>query len=598
MTGKRKKDTETGILWDEGPVRPPLQNSRQRFVILSTIIFFGFFVICIRLFDLMVLDHEKLSNRASQQYSRQKTINSYRGMIWDRNMKEFAANIEMDSLYTVPSKIEDTRGLSKKLAPLLKVSSKSLNMNLLKKKDKDFIWLSRKMDGRTSEAISALRDESGYKELRFMTEAKRYYPKGSAASHVIGFTNIDNKGISGLELMYDKYLEGRSEKFRVDTDARGSHISGDIKEGSPGNNLVLTIDEGIQYIVENELSKAVAKWEAKAAVAVMMDPHTGEILAIANRPTYDPNNAGKSKAYARRNRAVTDLFEPGSTIKTVLASAALESNTVHEGDMFDVSDGYIIVGGKAIKDVHKSGVLSFQEVIQKSSNVGSVQVGLGLGPEKYYEYIKKFGFGEKTGIDLPGEVRGILRGTERWSGTSLAALSIGQEIGVTPMQVLSAYSVVANGGILMRPYIVSDIISPAGEVIQRRTPEAVRRVISPETAAKVRNILKTVVEEGGTATQAYMKGNMVAGKTGTAQIFDNKKGRYSKNRYVGSFAGFVPADNPRIALIVVLYEPKGMAYGGVVAAPVFKNIIERTFAYLDVPMEHDENRVYLVSKSR
>jgi cell division protein FtsI (penicillin-binding protein 3) len=340
----------------------------------------------------------------------------------------------------------------------------------------------------------------------------------------------------------------------------------------------------------------MTEWEAKSAVAIMMDPMTGEILAMANRPNYDSNLAGGSRDEAKRNRAITDLYEPGSTLKTILAAAAIEEEVIDVDDEFDVSKGSIVVGGKAIRDTHKNEILTFREVIQKSSNVGAVQIGLKLRKEKYYDSMRKFGFGEKTGIDFPGEVRGILRRLDNWSGTSIAALSIGQEIGVTALQVLRAYATIANGGVLMKPFIVSDIISSSGEIIKRVTPEAEKRVISNPTSELVVEILKTVVEEGGTAQKADINGNLVAGKTGTAQIFDQELGRYSRNKHVSSFVGFVPADNPRIALIVVIYEPKGSSYGGVVAAPVFKKIVEHTFTYLDIPMERDENRILLVSK--
>ena len=422
--------------------------------------------------------------------------------------------------------------------------------------------------------------------------------KCGALSTYTNINTIDNKGIAGLELIYNEYLKGKVESVHMGRDALGNRFSGDIKEVVPGNNLLLTIDEGLQYIVERELTSAINEWKAKAAVAVMMDPMTGEILAMANRPTYDPNQAGKSRMYARRNRAITDLFEPGSTLKTVLAAAALEKGAVKLNDEFDVSKGYIVVGGKRIRDIHKNEILIFQEVIQKSSNVGAVQIGFKLGEERYYQYLKKFGFGEKTGIDFPGEVRGILRNTANWSGTSLAALSIGQEIGVTPLQVLNAYAAIANGGVLMKPYVVSDIISPSGKAIKSMSPTIKRRVISKRTAVKIGDILKTVVEEGGTARKANIKGNLVAGKTGTAQIFDSEAGRYSRDRYVSSFVGFAPANDPKVALIVVIYEPEGASYGGVVAAPVFKNIIEHTFAYLDVPVKSDDNQIVLVSRTR
>jgi cell division protein FtsI (penicillin-binding protein 3) len=340
------------------------------------------------------------------------------------------------------------------------------------------------------------------------------------------------------------------------------------------------------------------QWKAEAAVVIMMEPGSGAVLAMASRPTYDSNFAGSVSADRRRNRAITDSYEPGSTFKTIMAAAVIEERVVRLDEEFDVSDGFIKVPGGIIRDVHKHEVLSFKEVIQKSSNVGTIQVGQRLGNEKYFEYIKKFGFGEKTGIDLSGEASGLLQSPENWSGRSLASMLIGQEIGVTPLQIVRAYSVIANGGLLMKPYIVSEIISPEGEILKSFSPQVERRIISKQSAGIIRNILKTVVEEGGTAQQASIKGNLVAGKTGTAQMIDPETRKYSRSDYVSSFVGFVPADDPQIALIVVVYKPRGARYGGVVAAPVFRKIIENTLVYLNVPMEREENNVLIVSKSR
>ncbi|UCH44887.1 MAG: penicillin-binding protein 2 [Nitrospiraceae bacterium] len=593
---RKRKHNGTLGLFDRDLTKEQLKKSRKRAVVLMTVIFFAFSIVVLRLVDLMIFDHDKLSDRAAQQYIREETLKPQRGIIWDRKMREMASNIEADSLYAVPSAIEDTRNLSKKLAPLIKVSSKKLNMTLLRKKKRDFIWLARKMDRIAIDNIYDLRNRFGKNNLGFITESKRYYPKGSTASHLLGLTNIDNKGISGIELIYDDFLKGEVKKISLDRDARGNSLSRGIMEGTPGNNLLLTVDEGLQYIVERELSNAIAEWKAKAAVAIMMDPMTGEILAMANRPTFDSNEPGKSGSYARRNRAVTDLYEPGSTLKTMLAAAALEEQTSDIDDEFDVSQGFIVVGGKRIRDVHKEEILSFSEVIQRSSNVGAVQIGLKLGADNYYNYLRKFGFGQKAGIDFPGEIRGILRDRQDWSGTSLAALSIGQEIGVTPLQILRAYAAIANGGLLMKPYIVSEIISAKGEIVKRNVATAEQRVVSRATADRVKEILKTVVEEGGTAQKANIEGNLVAGKTGTAQIFDSERGRYARSRHISSFVGFAPADDPKVALIVVVYEPEGSAYGGVVAAPVFRKIVEHSFAYLEVPMERNENRIFLVSK--
>jgi cell division protein FtsI (penicillin-binding protein 3) len=598
MARKKQKRDDIRKLWDENPAEIPLKNSKKRALVLFTVIFFSFAVILFRLIDLMVLDHEKLSKKAAQQHMREKTLKPQRGVMWDRRMREMAANVEVKSLYAVPSQISDTRRLSRKLAPFIKTSSKKINTKLLRKKDKDFVWLARKVDVKGALKISKLREEMGYTGLGFVEESQRYYPKGHTGSHIIGFTDVDNKGIAGLELMYDKYLKGEVSRVSVGRDAKGNRLSTDMREGIAGNNLVLTIDEGIQYIVERELSKAMSEWKSKAAVAVMMDPMTGQILAMANRPAFNPNSAGRSKAADRRNSFLMIRRPPRSTLKSILAAAALEEGVSDLDEIFDVSKGYIVVGGKRVRDTHKHDSITFQEIIQRSSNVGAVQVGLRLGKEKYYEYIKRFGFGEKSGIDFPGEVKGILRNPNKWSGTSLAALSIGQEIGVTPLQILRAYAAIANGGLLMKPYIVSDIISPEGKVIRRVSPEVERRTVSGATAETVKDILKMVVEEGGTAQKADIRGNLVAGKTGTAQIFDPEEGRYSRDKFVSSFVGFVPADNPLIALIVVVYEPEGATYGGTVAAPVFKRIIENTFEYMSVPTESHENQIVLVSKTR
>jgi cell division protein FtsI (penicillin-binding protein 3) len=363
-----------------------------------------------------------------------------------------------------------------------------------------------------------------------------------------------------------------------------------------GNNIILTLDEGLQFIVEKNLDEAIEQWKAASATVIMMDPHTGEVLAMSSRPTYNLNDPAEVTPAKRRNRAVTDCYEPGSTFKIVVGTAALEEGIVNPDTRIDCSAGYVEVGGKKIKDAHRQGVLTFKEVIQKSSNVGTIKTGLNLGREKIYSYIKKFGFGEKTEFDLGGEASGWIKPPERWSGTSIGAISIGQEVAVTPLQVLRAYAVVANGGFLVRPHVVAAITSPAGAVIYRAVNE-LQRIISERTVKTFKNILKTVTEEGGTARGAAIDGNEVAGKTGTAQLFDPKTKRYSKDKYVSSFVGFVPADDPRIAMIVVIHEPKGANYGGLVAGPVFKRIANESLSYLSVPRDDAaEKRLLLVSK--
>jgi len=605
---RRKRFEGMGNLWEEGATKVWLKRSRNRAIILSTIIYFAFAVIIIRMVDLMVFKHQWLSKRANSQYNSVKILNPQRGNIYDRKMRELAININVDSVYAVPSKIDDIDSLSSTLSPIIKVSTKDIREKILSRKERGFIWLARRIDEEASQRIRALLEEerkkmkkmkkdSKIETIGLTTESKRVYPKGQTAAHIIGYTDIDNRGIEGIELYYNQYLIGEAKKLFNQRDVHGDILSDEIEEPMVGSDMVLTIDETIQYIAEREIKAAVEEWKAKAATAIMMDPKTGEILAMANYPTYDPNYPGRSDANNRRNRAITDLYEPGSTFKTILAAAALEEGIVRPYDTFDVSRGYIVIGGKKIRDVHRHGVLTFKEVIQKSSNVGAVQVGLRLGRERYYEYIKRFGFGDKTEVDLDGEGKGILRGPERWSATSLAALSFGQEIGVTPLQILNAYSAIANGGFLMRPYVVSEIISPDGDIIKKTSPQVIRQVISRRTAETLKGILKTVVEEGGTGQKASIKGVSVAGKTGTAQIVDPRTGIYSKDRVVSSFVGFLPADNPVISLIVVVYEPQGgRGFGGTVAAPVFKRIAESTLIYLGVPMERDEDNILLVSR--
>lgn len=562
---------------------------RKRAIILNTVIGFGFFIVILRLTDIMILNHDRLNERAKMQQVKGEDVRVRRGMIFDRHGREMAVNLELESLYCDPSEIISPEKSADTLSAIIGKPSRTLFTKL--NTEGHFVWLDRKIEPDIARKIK----DTKIRGIGFVPDAKRFYPKGQLASQILGFVDIDNKGIEGVELKYDGYLGTSGGKILLKRDASGKTLSQGVDMESKGNNLVLTIDEGLQYIVEEELDRAMTQWRASAAGAIMMDPLTGEIFAMANRPSFNPNSISGSKNFERRNRAITDCYEPGSTFKIIIGTAALEEGVVSLDSPFDCSRGVVEVGKRLIHDAHRHGVLTFKEVIQKSSNVGSVMVGIKLGKERIYEYAKAFGFGTKTGIDLPGEVSGWIRPPEKWSGISIGSVPIGQEVAVTPLQVLRAYSAIANGGFLVTPHVVSQIISPGGQPVWVAKQD-MKRAISRMTAETFKDILKTVTEDGGTGKSASVNGNYVAGKTGTAQVVDPRTKRYSTEKYVSSFVGFVPADNPGIAMIVVIYEPKGQIYGGVVAAPVFKRIAESALSYMDVPREDNYGNILVVAK--
>jgi len=528
----------------------------------------------------MILNHERFSERAKSQHVKVEDIQVRRGMIFDRQGRELALNIDLESLFCDPKTLSLNDDNLIRLSSLISEEPRVILAKI--PPEGRFAWLGRKLDPNISDGVKRLNIEG----LGFVTEAKRFYPKGKLASHILGFVGIDNQALEGVELEYDGYMKTVGGKVSFGRDASGRTLSSGVDREAMGNNIVLTIDEGLQYLVEKELNKAMRQWRASAASVIMMDPFSGEVLALANRPTYDPNRPGMARAAYRRNRAITDCYEPGSTFKIIIGIAALEEKIAKPNTLFDVHKGFIEVGGKTIRDTHKYETLAFKEVIQKSSNVGSITIGMKLGKERIYKYAKRLGFGEETGIDLPGEVSGWISPPEKWSGTSIGAISIGQEVAVTPLQILRAYAAIANGGYLVRPHIVSKVISPEGQVFPPSRDDSMKRVISESTAETFKEILKSVVEEGGTGRKAVIDGNDVAGKTGTAQIINPVTKRYSKEKFVSSFVGFVPADNPRLAMIVVIYEPKGEIYGGVVAAPVFREIANQALSYLNIPREY------------
>jgi len=555
-----------------------ISNYRRR-VKAVFLICFGFLLLCVsRLFYIQFFHSSYLTSIARKQHNLFVELEPRRGTIYDVNLKPQAANMPVDSLYAVANEIKDKDkdAIISQLRAILNLSPAYLRDRLYRKKS--FIWIARKINPQQGEAIRKL----NIKGLGFLRESKRCYPNSYLASQIIGFAGLDNQGLEGLELYYNKYLKGAPGWALFLRDARQKKL--DIWEKmvlpKDGYDLVLTIDEVIQYIAERELDKAFKAYHAMAASIVVMDPHTGAILALANRPTFDPNDyAGVTKDQVR-DRAICDLFEPGSVFKIVTASAALQENRVTETDKFFCENGSYKVASHILHDHKPHGWLTFSEVIEQSSNIGTTKVAQMLGSEVVYRYARLFGFGAKTGINLPGEINGMLKEPRFWSKVSIGAIPIGQEVGVNVLQLANAISVIANGGQLMKPYIVKEIRDKYGETIKSFSPEMLHKVISLETADRIKKILVLAVENG-TGRMARIPGFSAAGKTGTAQKLE-ANGAYSHNKFIATFIGFAPADDPVIAIAVMVDSPHPVYFGGVVAAPVFKNVASDTLKYLKV----------------
>ena len=546
-------------------------------------IFFIFLLLCVgRLFFIQFFRSDYLTLIAKKQHNQLVELEPRRGAIYDCNLKAQAFNMSMDSLYAVPNVIKNKESVINQLLPILGVERSYLAERLNRKKS--FIWLARKITPENSEEIKKL----NIKGLGFLKETKRIYPNSYLASHIIGFSGMDNIGLEGVERSFNKYLKGVPGWAIFLRDARLKKLDIWEKMVAPidGMDLVLTIDEVIQYIAERELDKVFKNFHAKGASIVVMDPHTGRILAMANRPTYDLNDHSSVSKDSIRNRAICDLFEPGSVFKIVTASAALEEKKVTEEDVFFCENGAYRVGGRTLHDHTSHGNLTFRQVIEESSNIGTVKVAQLLGPDTLYRYIRAFGFGSKLGVDLSGEISGMLSPPRLWSKTSITSVPIGQEVGVTALQLASAISVIANGGQLMKPYIIDSVRDNQGRIIKQNKPVLIRKVISVDTAMRIKKILTGVIEEG-TGKLGKVLGFSAAGKTGTAQKLE-PDGSYSHSKFVASFIGFSPAEDPLLTIVVTVDEPHPYYFGGVVAAPVFQKVAGDAIRYLksnQIPVE-------------
>ena len=557
----------------------PAKTPAKRLYILAAVLFLWVAAVLARLVDLQIIKYQFFLNLAAKEHGRLIDVEPRRGTIYDRNGAELAMSIDVDSVFAVPSEIPDHETTAQILAKVLNLDSQELLAHL--RAQKNFAWVKRKVDAETSDRVREL----NLRGIYFRKEPKRFYPKRDLAAQVIGYVGTDDEGLGGLELVYDDDLHGIPGREMIFIDARRKWYGRVERQPDPGQNLVLTIDGTIQYIVEKELEQAMQDTKAVAGTVVVQNPRTGEILALANRPTFNPNVFNSVPKEALKNRAVSDVYEPGSVFKTVTYSAAIEQGVVKPTDMVDCQGGAITIFGMTIHDAHKMGVMTIADAYAHSSDVAAVKTGMKLGDVRFDEYIRSYGFGAQTGIELPGESRGLKKPINRWSKVSIGAMSMGQEIGVTAVQVVSMVSTIANDGVYTPPRIVAGELPPnAGPQPVVFHPPQQHRVISTMTAAQMKKMMESVVLDG-TARRAILDGYTVAGKTGTAQKVDPATGAYSKTKYVASFVGFAPVNNPAITIAVILDSAQGLHQGGQVSAPVFKRIAQQTLEYMHVP--HD-----------
>lgn len=534
--------------------------------------------IFLRLAYLQVVRYGDFEQRAQKQQQRSIDVARKRGIIYDRSGNELAMSTQVDSVFAVPSEVPDPGNAASLLGRITATDPRELLACL---KTRSFCWVARKADQEVADRIRKV----NLRGIYFQRESKRFYPKRELGAQVLGYVGMDDEGLSGIEREFDARLQGKPGRMLVSVDARRKSFARVERQPEPGDSVVLTIDEKIQYIAERELDAAMRATQAQAGTIVVENPHTGEILALANRPTFNPNQSREISPEKLKDHAVSDIYEPGSTFKIVTISAALEEKLTTPDEVFDCQNGSIVVNGLRIRDHKAFGLLSVSGILSHSSDVGAIKIALRLGEDRFYKYIRAFGFGQLTGIELPGETRGLTKPVSRWSKVSIGAISMGQEIGISPLQLAGMVSTIANDGVWVAPRIVAATIEPKSSprmvVFQAANQH---RVISPLTAAQVKQMLQEVVLSG-TGRKALLEGYSSAGKTGTAQKVDPATGTYSKSKYIASFAGFAPVNAPAITVAVILDSPVGLHQGGQVAAPVFQKVARQVLAYLNTP--HD-----------
>jgi len=561
------------------------EAARARIGVVCAVVALMFTVFSARLIDLQVAKHDEYSRLAAEKHTMRTVIHARRGLIFDRNGELLASNLPVYTVVADGSHIKKPAALARLAAPFLGLAEKELATKLMT--DRKYLVVAKGLPDEKAVALGKAMQEANLRGLYFEQDAVRIYPNGQVLGHVLGFLDHEGNGIQGIELSMEKNLRGRDGFRFIERDRTGREIMlyrGQEQAAENGMNVHLTIDMGLQAILEEEMGKAFQNLKPEMAVGLIIDPKTGEILAMTSRPNFDPNNPGDSKPEQMKNRAIIDQVEPGSTFKIVVASAALTEGKVSENTGIYCEGGKFAYGGHILRDTHSHGTMNPHDILMKSSNIGSAKMGIMLGVEKFYEYVRRFGFGDRTGIELPGEIHGSVPSPARWDKLTITRMPMGQGIAVTPLQITMGMSVIANGGHLMAPQIVRSVVDPDGQLVADRPPRLVRDVIPEKTAGFVREALAAVVSQGGTAPLAKVDGFRVAGKTGTAQKV-SPHGGYAQGKYVASFVGFLPVEDPRFVCLVLFDEPKvssSMAYGGLIAAPIFSRIGERAARYLDL----------------
>jgi cell division protein FtsI (penicillin-binding protein 3) len=551
--------------------------TRVRIVACGVVLACLFIAVGKRAYTLQVRDAERLRGMAEEQYLREIELPPRRGRILDRNGAELASTADVDSIYCNPRQLPDAHDAARRLARALGLDRAELERRLAQRRF--FAWVKRKVTPDEVTAVKAL----GLPGIAFTREPRRFYPNRTLAATIMGHAGSEGNGLEGIELALDRQLRGTSSSVQGMRDALGRDIAVEGSVDGPstsGGDAVLTIDRYLTFITERALAAGAEEHHAKAAIAMMMDPRTGELLAMASVPTYNPNDPQSAVDAGARNRAITDAFEPGSTMKTFTIAAALDAGVVKPDDRFDCLMGRMMVGKYSIHDTHPHGILTVAEVFKFSSNIGATKIARKLGRDGLAAALTRFGFGKPTGVGLPGERAGVVRPVDKWGDIGFANVSFGQGLTVTPLQMVSGVSAIAGGGVYRQPRIVARIVQADGSVeTLPGAPE--RRVMAPAAARTMLSIMRGVTEQGGTAKQAAIDGYTVAGKTGTAQKVAN--GHYDPTKWVSSFVGVVPAEDPRLVIMVIMDEPQGGHLGGAVAAPIFKEIAEQSLRYLHVP---------------